>query len=261
MWPPGRIARGGVGDEPVDGRGDIRNQGGRRRNVLVEVAVGHLQRAGALERGPAGEQLEEHDSAGVDVGTSVGYPAGHLLGSQVGHGAEQQAGGRRERRRVDRPGEAEVADLDRAVVGDQHVFRLDVTVHEPGAVGRGECLKYRQHHLKCLSRLQMTGLAKHLTQRATLDQLHDQEDDVAVLALICDGDDVGAGQPGGGLGLAPEAGDEVLVGGEGRMHGLDRHRTVEPGVEGAVHHSHPAGGDAPGDFVATVEQPTQHGVD
>ena len=101
------------------------------------------------------------------------------------------------------------------------------------------------------------GFAQHLAQRAALDQLHDQEDHVAVPPLIGDGDHVRVRQPGRGLGLAPEAGDEVLVGGERRMHHLHGDRAVEPGVESGVNDGHSALREPSGDLVATVEQPAQ----
>ncbi len=146
-------------DEPVDGRGDAGDQRGGGRNVVVEVLVGDLQRARSLERRGAGQQLEEHHAAGVDVSAGIGDPARHLLGGQVGDGAEQQPGRGGQRGGVDRAGQPEIAHLHRAVVRDQHVLGLHVTVDEAGAVRGGERLEHRKHDCQRVDLVEAAGLA------------------------------------------------------------------------------------------------------
>ena len=112
---------------------------GRRRHVLVDVLVGDLDRRLALVRLRAGEQLVEHDAGGVHVGAGVGAAVDDQLGGEVGDGADQDAAGRGVLGvGADRLGQAEVGDLDPAVVGDQDVLGLDVAVDQAGAVGGGQ---------------------------------------------------------------------------------------------------------------------------
>ena len=59
-------------------------------------------------------------------------------------------------------------------------------------------------------------------------------------ALVVDGDHVGVRQPGRGLRLADEPGDELLVLGQRRVHHLEGDRAVEPGVVGLVDGGHAA---------------------
>ena len=65
---------------------------------------------------------------------------------------------------------------------------------------------------------------------------------VSIGAPVVDGDDVGVGQVGGRLGLAPEPLDERGVGRELGEHDLDGHRSIERGVLSDEHLGHPAPG-------------------
>ena len=96
------------------------------------MLVGDLHRLLALERLLAGEHLVHHDADRVDVAAGVGDAAGHEFGGEVGDRAEQGGAGRGVR--AGRAGEAEVADLDAPVVGEQHVLGLEVAVHDAGLV-------------------------------------------------------------------------------------------------------------------------------
>ena len=68
------------------------------------------------------------------------------------------------------------------------------------------------------------------------------------------------GEPGGGAGLADEAGGELVVVAEPGVHHLDRDRAVQPEVGGLVDAGHAAAGDPGADAVAAVEQPPDQGV-
>ena len=73
--------------------------------------------------------------------------------------------------------------------------------------------------------------------------VHVSHDEIHQPLALADGvnrDDVGMGQPGGGLGLPGEPLPDVLLKGKlGRKH-LDGHPALKPLVSGAVHHAHPA---------------------
>ena len=159
---------------------------------------------------------------------------------------------------LDRAGQPEVGDLHHAVVGEQDVLRLDVAVHEPGAVRRGQRAQHRLHDRDGLGGAEPAAFAQQVAQRAALDELHDQEDVVPVrvdlVALVVDGDGVEVGEPGGGARLAGEPVAERRVGGQRRGHDLDRDEPVEPLVDGRVHRGHPAARDTLQDPVAALER-------
>ena len=107
--------------------------------VLEGDLHGLLALIGLLAR----EHLVEHDAERVDVAAGIGHAARHELGGEVGDRAEQLGAGRGVRRRRSR--QTEVADLDPAVLREQHVLGLDVAVHDPGAMRRREAREDRIH--------------------------------------------------------------------------------------------------------------------
>jgi hypothetical protein len=156
--------------------------------------------------------------------------------------------------RRDRAGQAEVGDLDPAVVGEQDVLGLDVAVDDACLVRGAERREDRLEHVEGLPRREPTVLAHQVAQRAAGDVLHREEHRAPVAALVEDRDHVGVREPGRRLGLADEPGDELLVLGEPGMHHLERDRTVQPGVQAVVDGGHPAPRDALSDPVAPVER-------
>lgn len=199
----------------------------------------------------AGEHLVEDDPAGVDVDTGVRGAVLDLLGGEVRHGAKDGPG--RVRDGVHGPDEAEVGHLDPAVVPYQDVLRLHVAVHEPGAVRGAERGEDRLQDVQGGPRLQRPALPQHVTQGAAGDVLHGQIDVRPVRALVEDLHHVGVREPGHRLGLPDEPLDERAVGGQRRVHHLEREHAVEAGVQGPVDRGHPADRDACVDAVAAVE--------
>src|SRR5204862_367532 len=74
-------------------------------------------------------ELEEHGGQGEDVGALVDGPSPGLFGRHVLQLALERAG-LRVRGLRGRLGDAEVAELDVAVLGDEDVLRRDVAVHQ-----------------------------------------------------------------------------------------------------------------------------------
>ena len=156
----------------------------------------------------------------------------------------------------DRSRQPEVGDLDAAAVdvGEQHVLRFDVAVDQAGLVGGTEGGQNRLEHVEGLPRAERAVGADQVAQRATANQLHRKEDMALIGALVIDRDDVGVAQPGGCVRLADEAGDELFVVSEARMHDLEGDRAVQSTVMGLVDHGHATASEAASDPVAPVEQ-------
>ena len=148
VGPAARVAPGGPGDQVVEHRRQARHELRRRRHVAVDVLPGDVDRPVAVVGHPAGEHLEQHDAGGVDVGARIGVAVGDQLRRHVRGGGHQLRCRASSALRLDRAGQAEVGDLDHAVdevvgaaagrLGDQHVLRLDVAVHQAGPVRGGD---------------------------------------------------------------------------------------------------------------------------
>src|SRR5262249_14588201 len=89
-------------------------------------------RRGGLERRPAGQALVEDGSQGVDVCGRADRPgaAAGLFRRHVTRRPQDGAGLRLAGGVVEFLGEAEVGDLEVAVLGDQHVAGLQVAVND-----------------------------------------------------------------------------------------------------------------------------------
>lgn len=246
------ITGGGARHQRVELGRETRDDGRGGRDVLVEVLVDDLGGGIPGVRLGAREHLVQHDAARVHIGAGVRGAVLDLLGGEIGDGAQDGPGGVRDR--AHGPDQAEVGDLDPAVVTYQHVLRLHVPVDEARPVRGPQSGEHRLQDVQRGPRLQGAPLAQHIAQRAPRDVLHREVDVLPLGALVEDRDHIGVREPGHRLGLADEALDERGVGRERRMHHLEGEHPVEPGVHGPVDRGHAAHGDAGIDAVAAVEQ-------
>jgi hypothetical protein len=123
---------------------------------------------------------------------------------------------------------------------DEHVGRLDVTVHQPGGM-RG--IQGRGHRGDDRGRAGRRQRSLVLDQRPRITARHvphrDEQDPVRVAGFV-DRDDVriihGRRRPG----LADEAVPERLARGQRGREDLERYLPLEPLVLGAEYHRHPA---------------------
>ena len=204
----------------------------------------------------AGQQLVGEDADGVDVAGRACVAGADLFRRQVGRRAQNHAG-RGDlglRHGADEP---EVGDLDFAVIGDQHVLRFHVAVHEPRVVGHGEAAEHGAEHRGDGVRRHRPALDEQFAQGAALDEFHHKERVRSVDALVVYGDQAWILQLRDGAGLALEPRQELIVARVAGIHDLQRHRTIQPEVESAVHAGHPSGGDQGVDAIP----PVQHGPD
>ncbi len=210
--------------------------------------VGKRHRGAAAVGQLPGQHLVEHDPGGVDVAAGVGRAVADLLGCEVADGPHHDTLCHGVGRLVDGPGEPEVRDLHLAVVAQQDVLRLDVTVYKAGVVSGREGFEDRLDDLDSLGRSEPTAVADVLAQGLPPDKLHHQIDDMpvgpVVTALVEDGDCTRGVQPRRGVRLPVEASDEVLIVREGGMHDLESDQPVQPIVVRDIDRRHAADGDA-----------------
>ncbi len=152
--------------------------------------------------------------------------------------------------------DAEVHDLDGAVVRDDHVRGLDVAVHDAVLVRVGERLQDTGDDDQGLLGPGRLGVEEEVADRAPLDDLHH---DVrhrhaahVVLAGVVHGDDRMVVEAYHRLGLAREAGLGRRVLGQVGTEQLDRDRAPEPYVLGRENLGHTAPTQSVGQPVPAV---------
>jgi hypothetical protein len=173
----------------------------------------------------------------------------HLLGTHVRDGSE------RPRRR---PGErdirqlrdAEVEDLHHAVVGDEHVGRLDVAVHDPTRVRVREtaCDLHRDAHR--LAERERPARDAPLQRLAVVERHREIQLSVIRLADLVHGAHVGMLERRDSTCLVQESLGCRAVRTDVSVQELERDRATEPLVDRPVHHAHATAGDACDDAIS-----------
>ena len=232
---------------------------GRRRARSVGIALQAGERGVGVglaeERHAPGEALVEHEPERVEVGAPVELAAAHLLGRQVlGRAHHHVVAGEIVVGDVEALGDAEVGEQHATVGGDEDVARLDVAVHEAGAVGGVERARHGRADVDRELGPEALLAVEQLAQALAVDELHHDGLAAVVLEHVVDGDDVRVVQPGDGDRLAPEALGDDRIGGEVRLEPLDGDLAVELDVGGQPHLGHPAVPDPPLEVVAAGEQ-------
>jgi hypothetical protein len=119
-----------------------------RGRLLAHHLQDRVQGRGRLEGRPAGQALVQDGAQGVHVGRrahALAVPAG-LLRRHVRGRAQDGAGGGQPGAHLDALGQAEVGDLGRVALGQQHVGRRQVAMHDPLAVGVVDAARQLLHH-------------------------------------------------------------------------------------------------------------------
>ena len=157
--------------------------------------------------------------------------------------------------------EAEVEDLDDAVLRDHHVLGLQVPVDDPGGVRLGEPVGDLAGDVEQTPGRKRAG-PQDLPQRLPVDELHRDEDRGVGGPDVVDRDDVVVIQSGGRARLLLEALVPVGIGGKLRRKHLDRDLAPQPRVPRAIDLAHPSGAERREDLVWAkfLSRNERHGV-
>ena len=212
----------------------------RRRRRSVDVLVKNRCRVLGRERRLTGDQLVEHATQRVHVRRLAGLPASGSLGSEVVRAADDLAGRRQRARPVaGNVSDTEIRDLDGPVRRQQQVARLHIPVDDIFAMRGGQARGGLFDDVDRTLFRQGPVLGELRGDGPAFDQLHHQEEAVAVLAEVVHRHDVRVAQPRGGSRLALESGSSARVV-TGRQQQLDRDHTFQLFIGGAEDLAHAA---------------------
>ena len=134
-------------------------------------------------------------------------------------------------------GQTEVQQLD-AVWREKDVRWLQVAMHDPSRVDRGECREHRERDIAAVGQRNWpAGEARG--ERLALEQLHREEELAVCFADFVQLAHVRMRHAGGRPCLAPEALSRFRILAGAAYH-LDGHLTVEALVRGGIHDTHPS---------------------
>jgi hypothetical protein len=139
--------------------------------------------------------------------------------------------------------DAKIRDLHAAILRQQQVLRLDVTMHNPALVRKLQRLAEWWYDRERLLRRQLPG-AKQLTQVHAVHVLHQQIEKAVRLAEIMDCDDVRMVQPGERLRLAGEPLRESRLLAPLRREELQGDKAPQGFLPRLVHDPHTAAAEA-----------------
>ena len=248
------VALEAAGDDFTEGCGDGGVEGVAGDCGLLRAHDEAGDRALGDEGHGSGEELEEHDADGEDVGALVdGFTEG-LLGGHVVHGSDERAG-LSHAVVLEGAGEAKVHD-EGAAGGLFHedVLRLEVAVDYAYGVGGLEGAADLADEGDGLLLGEAAFLADDGVEVASVDVLHGDELHAFGFAEVVDADDVFVGDLGGEEELLLEALDDGAVAGELGTDDLEADGAADLDVPGFVDGAHAADAEHLDDFVTVAEE-------
>ena len=224
-----------IGDSPGDALPGVDGGGG----IFVDDLVGDGGQVVPDERSRARQELVDQDAEGELIGAPVHRLAHDLLRRHVVGRPDVLSGSGQLRCFESR--DAEVGDLGDAVVSQDDVGRLDVTVNHPAGVGVVQRLRQLAgeiHDLKGGEALVpghelLNGGARHVLHRDVVDLR------LGILIHVVDRHDGGVGELSCRPRLAVETLDEPLfVAFHVGTQGLEHQDPVDAGIPSLVDHPH-----------------------
>ena len=130
--------------------------------------------ADPVKRHDARQHFVEHDREAVDIAALVDVLAADLLRRGVGERPLEIAGARHLLRPA-HPGDAEIHDLQHALIGDHQVRRLDVAMDDASAMGVAETRHRLRDDGQALAQAEPAHLRQEIVEGVATHQLHDHE--------------------------------------------------------------------------------------
>ncbi|MNS78592.1 hypothetical protein D3C72_1122120 [compost metagenome] len=146
----------------------------------------------------AGQQFIRHAGQRVDIVTRIGLAVLEHLRAGVGRRHAAQRAGiehglvRVVSRLLESAGDAEVDHLDLATIGQEHIGRLEIAMHEAALVRIGQRPAHADNDRQRLGIRQAREVrrAQHAVEGLPGQIFHGQEDRRAVPVEVVDGDDI-----------------------------------------------------------------------
>ena len=245
-------------DRSIEPRRDLRAVLPDARRGLVDVPHRNGDEVLAGERNLARQQLVEHRAERVDIAAVVHRTAARLLGRDVVARPQHRPGLGQASVDFDRAGDPEVRHLRPAVLGQEHVLRLDVAMDEPVRVREREPVRNLQCELDRSALRQRRLALDQRLQVLPLDVLEDDELAAVLLAAVDDRDDVRVRELRREPRLAAEPLDVVAVAHQLLVHDLQRDVALEQRVLRPIDAGHAAGPDELLQLVAFRDQLADH---
>ena len=235
----GRIAGEGLVDQVDQPDRQRRSQVSEVGRIALQAGERGVGIGLAQEWHASGEALVQHQPERVQVGATIEAATAHLLGREVlGRTHHDVVAGEVLVARFETLGDAEVGQQHPSVGRDEDVARLDVAVHESGAVRLVERTGDRRADVDRQFGTEPLLRIEQLAQTLAVDELHHDRLAAFVDDDVVHGDDVGMTEAGDGDRFAPESLGDDRIAGQIRLQPLDRDLAVEVVVGRHPHFGH-----------------------
>jgi hypothetical protein len=207
---------------------------------------------------------DSDDAETVEIASGVDLLPAGLFGTHVGRCADGEtlSGDSRPVVCADGPGNPEVGQHGPpAALVEQHIFRLHITVHQPGPARCIERIGQIQHDPLHRGRVQRPLALQPLPQALSRHIVHHVVQQAGGLAGGVHRHDVRVAQPGDHPGLRQEALRDRGVGSQLGVDDLDRDRPVEGQVGRQEDHTHATGTQLALQPVLTAERSLEAGLE